>query len=134
MASYNMVLLIGHLVRDVELREASGGIKYCNFSIGVNRISKSGAQEAADFIECTAFGKTAEFMAKWCKKGTALIVIGSLQNNNYDDKNGVKHYSYKVLAREVQFAESKSDKTVTSIEDAEKQVLEEVENDDQLPF
>jgi single-strand DNA-binding protein len=126
--------MIGRLTRDVELREGSGGVKFCNFSLAVNRISKSGAEEATDFIDCTAFGKTAEFMGNWCKKGTALVVIGSLQNNNYD-KDGVKHYSYKVMVREVQFAESKgSDKVETSRDAADPQTFEEVTNDDRLPF
>ncbi len=67
-ANLNRVILIGRVVRDVELRETSGGVKVCSFRLVVNRRSKSGAEEAADFIDCTAFSHTAEFAANWCKK------------------------------------------------------------------
>ncbi len=132
-ANLNRVILIGRVVKDIELRETSGGVKVSAFSLAVNRRSKSGAEEMADFIDCTAFGHTAEFAANWCKKGTAIVVIGELQNNNYE-KDGVKHYSYRVLVREIQFAESKSDKVETSRVDVKKQIFEEVTNDDDLPF
>ncbi len=69
------------------------------------------------------------------KKGTAIVVIGELQNNDYE-KDGVKHYSYRVLVREIQFAESKgSDKVVTSRDvNGNANTFEEVTNDDKLPF
>jgi single-strand DNA-binding protein len=133
MASFNKVILLGRIVRDIELKESSSGSKFCSFSLAVNRRSKSGAEEQADFIDCTAFSYTAEFAAKWCKKGTAVIVCGELQQNNYE-KDGVKHYSYRVVVNEMQFAESKSGGNVANNEEAEKLIVEEVANDDQLPF
>lgn len=133
MASFNKVILLGRIVRDIELRESGGGSKFCSFSLAVDRRSKSGAKEQADFIDCSAFSYTAEFLAKWCKKGTAIIIEGELQQNNYE-KDGVKHYSYKVVVNEAQFAESKRSGEAASNEEAEKQIIEEVANDDQLPF
>ena len=133
MASFNKVILLGRIVRDIELRESSSGSKFCSFSLAVARRSKSGAEEQTDFIDCSAFSYTAEFLAKWCKKGTAIIVVGELQQNNYE-KDGVKHYSYKVVVNEAQFAESKRSGEAASNEEAEKLIVEEVTNDDDLPF
>ena len=134
-ANLNRVILIGRIVRDIELRETSGGVKFCSFSLAVNRRSKSGAEELTDFIDCAAFSYTAEFLAKWCKKGTPVVAIGELQNNNYE-KDGVKHYSYRVLVREVQFAESKGSDKVEASRDVNgnANTFEEVTNDDNLPF
>ena len=134
-ANLNRVILIGRLSRDVELYTSANGSKYCNFSLGVNRIGASHSEEQADYIKCVSFNKTAEFMSNWCKKGTALVVIGSLQQDDYE-KDGVKHYSYEVMVREVQFAESKGgDKVETSRDvNGNANTFEEVTNDDNLPF
>ena len=133
MASFNKVILLGRIVRDFELRESSSGSKFCYFSLAVDRRSKSGAKEQADYIDCAAFSYTAEFLAKWCKQGTAIIIEGELQQNNYE-KDGVKHNSYRVVINNAQFAESKRSGEAVNNEEAEKLIVEEVANDDQLPF
>lgn len=135
MANFNKIILIGRISKDIELRESAGGVKYCSITVAVSRRSKSGAEEQTDFIECSAFSHTAEFAAKWLKKGSSVVVIGELQNNNYE-KDGVKHYSYKVLINELQFAESKaqSDRVQTSRVDGAPTNFEEVTSDDKLPF
>ena len=133
MASFNKVILLGRIVRDIELKESSSGSKYCSFSLAVDRRSKSGAKEQADFIDCSAFSYTAEFLAKWCKQGTSIIIEGELQQNNYE-KDGVKHSSYRLVVNNAQFAESKRSGNVANNEEAEKLIVEEVANDDRLPF
>ncbi len=102
----NIVILHGRLTRDPEFRQTQSQIPVCRFTVAVDRFTKD-KEKAADFIECTAWRQTAEFISRYFTKGTAIIVEGSLHNNNYTDNNGVKHYSMNVLAERVHFAESK---------------------------
>ncbi|MGJ1042711.1 single-stranded DNA-binding protein [Staphylococcus epidermidis] len=78
-----------------------------SFSIAVDRKFKRDGEPEADFFNCTAFNKTAEFVEKYCKKGTKMVVEGRVQNDNYE-KDGVKHYGVKIMVDSLEFAESKS--------------------------
>ena len=69
---------------------------------------KTTGERQADFIRCVAWRQTAEFVSKYFSKGKMIIVEGSLRNDDYTDNNGVKHYSYNVVADNVSFGESKS--------------------------
>lgn len=102
----NIVIIHGRLTRDPEFRQTQAGIPVCRFSVAVDRYTKD-KEKSADFIDCTVWRHTAEFISRYFTKGTAIIVEGSLHNNNYTDNNGVKHYSMNVLAERVHFAESK---------------------------
>lgn len=62
----------------------------------------------ADFFNCTAFGKQAEFVEKYLKKGTKVVVTGRIQNDNYTNKDGQKVYSVQIIVEEIEFAESKA--------------------------
>lgn len=102
----NIVIIHGRLTRDPEFRQTQSQIPVCRFTVAVDRFTKD-KEKAADFIDCTAWRQTAEFISRYFTKGSAIIVEGSLHNNNYTDNNGVKHYSMNVLAERVHFAESK---------------------------
>lgn len=102
----NIVILHGRLTKDPEIRQTQSGVSVCRFTVAVDKFTKD-KEKAADFIECTAWRQTAEFVSRYFSNGSAIIVEGSLHNNNYTDNNGVKHYSYNVLAERVHFAESK---------------------------
>ena len=105
----NKVVLMGRLTADPELRQTQSGVNSCRFTVAVDRnFVPQGGERQADFIGCTAWGKTAEFVSKYFLKGQMIIVEGTLRNNNYTDSNGVKHYSYNVVADSVSFGESKS--------------------------
>lgn len=102
----NQVILIGRLTRDPELRFIpSSGTAVARFSIAVNREFKREGQPDADFFNIVVWGKTAENCANYLKKGRLCAVNGSLRNNNYEDKNGVKHYNVEVNANRVEFLE-----------------------------
>ncbi len=104
----NQVNLIGRLTRDPELRYiASSGIPVCRFALAVNREFKREGQPDADFIVVKSFSKTAENVANYLKKGLLVAITGRMQNNDYEDKNGVKHYGMEVVASRVQFLEWK---------------------------
>ena len=103
----NKVILIGRLVADPEYRQTQSGIPVCRFRIAVNRPKRKDAEQEADFIGCTAWRTTAEFISRYFTKGSKIVVEGQLRNNDYTDNNGVKHYGMDVLVDAVEFGESK---------------------------
>lgn len=106
----NKIILIGRLTRDPETRcmKDKKSTTVANFSIAVNRRFKREGEPEADFFNCTAFGKQADFVEKYLKRGIKMVIIGHMQNNNYTNKNGEKVYSVQVIVDEMEFAESKN--------------------------
>ena len=103
----NKVILIGNLTRDPELRSLPSGIKVCSFSLATNRVwkDKNGArQEAADYHNVVVFGRQAETVAQYMKKGSSMLVEGRMQTRSLDDKtSGEKKYRTEVIADRTQF-------------------------------
>ncbi|MDY6324345.1 MAG: single-stranded DNA-binding protein [Catonella sp.] len=109
----NKVIMMGRLTRDPEVRYSSGenSMAIAKFSIAVdrrNRRQQTDDQPTADFFNCTAFGKQGEFVEKYLKKGTKILLTGRVQNDNYTNKNGEKVYSVQIIVEELEFAESKA--------------------------
>lgn len=106
----NKVIMSGRLTRDPEIRYGGNGNETCiaNFGFAVERKFKREGQPEADFFDCTAFGKTAETIEKFCHKGIKLILDGEVQNNNYTDKEGNKVYRTRIMVNSFEFAESKN--------------------------
>lgn len=106
----NKVILIGRLTRDPEIRYSQGASStaVASFSIAVDRRFKRDGEPDADFFNCTAFGKQAEFVERYLKKGTKMVVVGRVQNDNYTNKEGQKVYSTRIMVDELEFAESKN--------------------------
>jgi single-strand DNA-binding protein len=105
MANFNKVILMGNLTRDPELRYSNSGKAIGKIRIAVNREFKKEGQPDADFFNVVVWGKTAENCANYLKKGRLCAINGNLRNNNYEDKNGVKHYNVEVHANRVEFLE-----------------------------
>ena len=104
----NKIILMGRLVKDPEVSATQSGTTVGRFSIAVDRRFKKEGDPDADFFNVTTFSKLAEFVERYLKKGTKISLVGRLQNDNYTDKNGNKVYSVKVIAEEIEFAESKN--------------------------
>lgn len=104
----NKVILMGRLTRDPEVSSSTGGTTFARYSIAVDRKFKKEGDPDADFFNCTSFGKQAEFVEKYLKKGVKVVVTGRLQNNNYTNKDGQKVYDVRIMVEEVEFAESKN--------------------------
>ncbi|MCF2624691.1 single-stranded DNA-binding protein [Fusobacterium perfoetens] len=100
----NLVILTGRLTRDPELKFGQSGKAYSRFSLAVDRPFQKGE---ADFINCVAFGKTAELIGEYLRKGRKVGVQGRIQMNRYE-VNGEKRTSYDVLVDTVEFLESKN--------------------------
>lgn len=104
----NMTIMMGRLTRDPEIRQATTGNVVASFSIAVDRRFKREGEPEADFFNCTAFGRTAEFVEKYFTKGKKILLTGSIQNDNYTNKDGQKVYATKIIVENVEFAESKN--------------------------
>lgn len=107
----NKSILVGRLTRDPEVRYSQGenANVVARFTIAVNRRFKNNeGNYDADFINCVAFGKSAEFIEKYFKKGMAIGILGRIQTGNYTNKDGVKVYTTDVVVEEAEFVESKN--------------------------
>lgn len=104
----NKVIMMGRLTRDPEVSSSTSGTTFARYSIAVDRKFKKEGDPDADFFNCTSFGKQAEFVERYLKKGTKVVVTGRLQNNNYTNKDGQKVYDVRIMCEEVEFAESKN--------------------------
>ena len=104
----NKVILMGRLTRDPDIRNgADGNINVARYNLAVDRrFADSNGNRVADFISCVAFGKSAEFVSKYLKKGTKIAVEGRIQTGSYDDKDGKKVYTTDVIVESHEFAES----------------------------
>ena len=106
---FNLVVLTGRLTADPELKTTANGISVTTFSIAVDRRYRSGENKQTDFINIVAWRSSAEFVAKYFKKGNLIGIEGSIQTRNYQDKNGNNRTAFEVVANNVQFVESKRD-------------------------
>lgn len=105
----NKVVLMGRLTRDPELRFTQNNIAVTSFTVAVDRNYKSKTDQQAntDFIDVVAWRGTAEFVTKWFTKGRMIVVVGSIQTRNWQDKDGNNRKSTEVVADEVYFGEPK---------------------------
>ena len=106
----NKVILMGRLTRDPEVRYSQGASQtsVARFSVAVDRRFKREGEPEADFFNCTAFGKQAEFIERYLHKGTKIVLCGRVQNDNYTNKDGQMVYSVRIMVDEIEFAESKN--------------------------
>lgn len=105
----NKVILMGRLTRDPEMRQTANGIQVCSFSIAVNRRFVKDGQQNADFINCTAWRQTAEFICKYFSKGAMIAVVGNLQSRSWENQEGKRQYATDVVVDEVYFTGSRQE-------------------------
>ena len=107
----NKVILMGRLTRDAEIRYSQGesSTAIARFSLAVDRrFRRDNDEQSADFINCVAFGKTAEFLERFGRKGTKFVLEGRIQTGSYTNKDGQRVYTTDVVVESVEFAENKS--------------------------
>nr|DAN95810.1 MAG TPA: Single strand binding protein [Caudoviricetes sp.] len=131
----NKIILIGNLTKDPELSETSSGVKFCKFGIAVNRpFANSDGEREVDFFNITTWRGQAETCAKYIIKGKKVCIVGSLQNREYTDNNGVKRTATDVIASEIEFLSARSEDGERPAKKAgERPQLEEYD-DEELPF
>ena len=141
----NHVVLIGRLTRDPEARQTPNGVSTSKFTIAVKRdYRNSNGGYDSDFINCVAWRGTADFVNRYIGKGRMVAVEGSIQTGSYNDRNGVKKYTFDVRVNGVEAldrapqnnagnANAPADEPEQQAQTMEQQGFEEVE-DDSLPF
>ena len=152
MADLNKVILMGHMTADPELKQTTTGISVCSFSIGVNcrySAKQDQNQQTVDFINIVAWRQQAEFVSRYFKKGSSIIVCGSIQTRKWNDNNGQVRYATEVVADEVSFGapaaagagERPAAQAYTptaygnpTYNSADSANFEEIPGDDSLPF
>ena len=100
----NKAIIMGRLTKNPELRQTQTGKAVASFTLAVNRKFK---KDEADFINCIAWDKTAEFVEKYFAKGQQVAVVGRIQTRSWEDNEGKKRYATEVVADETYFADSK---------------------------
>ena len=106
----NKTILIGRSTKDADVRYSQGDkpMAIARISLAVDRKFKQEGQPTADFINCIAFGKTAEVIEKYVTKGAKIAVVGHIQTGSYTNKDGQKVYTTDVVIDEMEFCESKN--------------------------
>ena len=107
----NKVILMGRLTRDPEIRYSQGerSTAVARYSLAVNRTFKRDGEPDADFINCVAFGRQAEFAEKYFHKGIRIVITGRIQTGSYTNKDGVRVYTTEVIVEDQEFAESRAE-------------------------
>lgn len=105
----NCIVLMGRLCKDAEVRYSQAGTAVGTYSIAVDRRFKREGEPEADFFDCVAFGKAAEFAGKYFKKGMRICVSGRVEIDTYEAKDGTKRKSTRVMIDNQEFAQSKKE-------------------------
>lgn len=132
----NKCIFMGRLTKEPETRYSGNGNAVVNFGVAINRRYKREGKPDADFINCVAFGKTGEVVAKYFGKGSMISLVGELRNEKYTDKNGTDKQITKIYVNEVYFT-GEVNKTAQRGEEGtnkEEYTTEEVIDEDELPF
>lgn len=135
----NRIIISGNITRDIELTQTSSGTTYCNFSVAVNRATKDAdGNKQTDFFSCTAWKQRAEVIAKYCKKGSKVLIEGEMQSRSYEDKDGHKQIGWNVNVTNIEFLSNRQDnadndeQVVTATR--QRSPITPIEDYDQLPF
>lgn len=128
----NLVVLMGRLTYEPELKTTPSGVSVIRFQLAVERRYSKGEEKQADFIDCTAWRQTAEFVSRYFHKGSMIAVEGAIQTDSYTDKDGNNRKSVTVVANNVSFCGSKAESN-TNTNQSMPDEFEDIDDDD-LPF
>lgn len=111
MASFNLAkaFIGGRITQDPELKTTPSGVSVCSFTVAVNRRAGKDGDSKADFINCTAWRQTAEFISRYFKKASSIFVEGTLQQRSWETQDGQKRTVLEVQVDNAHFVDSKSE-------------------------
>ena len=137
----NNIIITGRLARDPELRYTQSQTAVCNICVAVDRMPDSNGNRKADFFNCTAWRGTAEFISKYFKKGDGIDISGRMQNDPYEDKDGVKHASWSIMVNAAEFPHGRANGESNHAAPAQynapvqpQQTFVPMDDDGELPF
>ena len=105
--SINKVFIKGNISNEVELKQTQSGTSVCSFNVAVNRFSREPNGAKTDFFTVVAWQQKAEFVSRYFKKGSGIVIVGRLENREWTDKQGNKRISTEIIAEEIDFVGSK---------------------------
>lgn len=105
----NVAIVLGRLTRDPAIKTSQSGMTIARFTLAVNRLNKKGQNPEADFINCVAFGKTADAIGNYVYKGQRLLVEGRIQTGSYISKSGEKKFTTEISVNRAEFIEKRSE-------------------------
>lgn len=127
----NVAAIMGRITYPIEVKTTPNGVSVASFQLAVDRpYQASGQDRQTDFIDCVAWRGTAEFIGKYFKKGDLIAIDGSIQTENYTDKNGNKRKAVEVVVNNASFCGAKN----TNESPAPDADFEGITDDDDLPF
>ena len=101
---------IGNLTKDIELNTTPSGISVAKFTVAVSRrFTNADGERETDFINCIAWRKQAENLAKYCHKGDKIAVVGELQTRTYESRDGIRRSVAEIIVDEIEFLNTKKD-------------------------
>ena len=131
----NKCIFIGNLTKDVELKQTPNGVSVAQFTIAVSRkFTNADGERETDFIDCVAWRNQAENLAKYRAKGDKIAVTGALQVRTYEAQDGTKRKVCEIIADEIEFIGAKKDGENSGQRTAKKPIMEEFEDDSEIPF
>jgi len=133
----NIVILMGRTVKDIDLRYTAKSMPVARFTLAVDRpYTKQGEEKKTDFISCVAFGRLAENLEKYIRKGRRIVIEGRIQVDSYDRDDGSKGYSTSIIVERFHFADSKPGEQAQEVSQPkpEKVSFKPLDSDDDLPF
>ena len=107
----NHITIMGRLTRDPELRTTQSGVSVASFTAAVDRDfgGRDGGERQTDFIDCVAWRQTGEFVSKYFRKGSMIVVSGRLQSRKWQDRDGNNRTNWEIVADNVYFGDSRRD-------------------------
>lgn len=143
--SINKVIIKGNISNEVELKQTQSGTSVCSFNVAVNRFSREPNGAKTDFFTVVAWQQKAEFVSRYFKKGSGIVIVGRLENREWTDKQGNKRISTEIIAEEIDFVGSKESGdgknneptqpyVPTPYANGNSQNFEEIPSDESLPF
>ena len=135
----NKVIMMARLCKNPEVRYGgASNTAIAHFSIAVDRRFKKDNGPSADFFNCTAFGKLGEFVEKYLRKGTKIVLEGEVQNNNYQKNDGSMVYGVQIVCNNIEFAESKkssgNNNGTSQEQSGDFMAVDETVEDEEIPF
>lgn len=127
----NRIVLIGRLAADPELKTTQSGLSVTSFAIAVDR--KGSTDKVTDWIDIVAWRKTADFICKYFRKGSPIVIEGNLQTRMWEDKDGKKRKTVEVIAESVEFVPRSGGEQPQEVAHGSNEDFIEVEDED-LPF
>ncbi|MBR1874991.1 single-stranded DNA-binding protein [Candidatus Saccharibacteria bacterium] len=114
---FSKAIITGNITRDPEMRSVSSGAQVCSFSVAVNRnfrASDGTQKESVSFIDCVAWGKAAELICQYAKRGTGILVSGRLEQHSYETKDGQKRSRTEVIVEDFNFLSGRAEGNTSS--------------------